>query len=378
MPVRSLASSLAAAAVVVLAASAAGCRSAPSGPDPCETAAGARFVAVGESHDDPSHHAYQVRLLECMRRGGGTILLGMEMFQRPFQGALDDYVAGRIDEREMLRRTQYFHRWRWDWTLYAPLWRACREHGIRIIALNAEETVPPAKISRAGLAALSPEERARLAADIDLGVASHRKRILAVFQGGAHPMPADRLERFYEAQTAWDETMAESAARALAEAGPGARMLIVAGSQHVEQFDGIPDRVAKRTGPPRPFVVVLRTEGREPEDDLPDAALGDAVVRLPPSDDPPAPKPGVTPGTATFGGLEIHAVAPDSAAAKAGLRAGDLLTHLDGEEIRDFPDYRWVLDAKSPGDWVVLRWRRGAEAGEGAVTLAADAPRAQP
>lgn len=357
--------------------SAAACRTLDAPPGPCEVAAEVRAVAVGESHDDPAHHAEQVRLLECMRRGGGKLLLGMEMFQRPFQQALDDYVAGTIDEREMLRRTEYFTRWNFDYTLYAPLWRACRQHGIRIVALNPEASITR-KIGRDGLASLAPEDRARVAAEVDLGVASHRKRILAVFQGGAHPMPPERLERLYEAQTVWDETMAESAARALADAGPGARILLVAGSQHVQQFDGIPARLERRIGPPRPYVVVLRTNGRDVEDDPIDVELGDAVVRLAPSDDPPAPKLGVTPGAERPEGLAIHAVAEGSAAARAGLLAGDVLTHLDGEDVRDLTDLRWVLDPKSPGEGIALRWLRAGVPGEGSAVLEAPAPPPQP
>jgi uncharacterized iron-regulated protein len=32
----------------------------------------------------------------------------MEMFQRPFQKTLDDYIKGAIDEREFLKNTEYF------------------------------------------------------------------------------------------------------------------------------------------------------------------------------------------------------------------------------------------------------------------------------
>lgn len=364
LPTRRLPASLAG---LVAAALLAGCRTSAGPPSPCDVAGEARAVAVGEYHDDPAHHAAQAELLRCMAQGDGPLLLGMEMFQRPFQQPLDDYVAGRIDEREMLRRTEYFSRWNYDWTIYAPLWRTAREVGARIVALNADAAITR-KIGRQGLAALAPEERARIAADIDLTVATHRERILAQFRGGAHPMPDAMLEPLYEAMTVWDETMAESAAVALAEAGPGARILIVAGSQHVQQFDGIPARLARRTGPPRPYVVVLRTEGGDDSDDVADAELADSVMRLAPVPKRTPPKLGVGLGAPAAEGLRVTEVTEGGTAHAAGIRAGDVLTHVGGEFVSDLTDLRWVLDPKSLGDRVELRWLRDG----GAVVATAE------
>ncbi len=90
-----------------------------------EAVAASGLVFFGEAHDDRAQHEYEGYLLatlydsETAQGGARPLLLGMEMFQRPFQGPLDDYVAGRIDEREMLRRTEYFSRWSFDYTFYA-------------------------------------------------------------------------------------------------------------------------------------------------------------------------------------------------------------------------------------------------------------------
>src|SRR5262249_53997499 len=143
-------------------------------------------VFFGEEHDDRAQHEYEAWLLAELYDSNqaqgprGPLLLGMEMFQRPFQQALDDYVAQRIDEREMLRRTEYFSRWSFDYTFYAPLWRFCREHGIRVVALNADQAISR-KTGREGIGALTGDERSQVAADIDLGNAAHRARILAMF-----------------------------------------------------------------------------------------------------------------------------------------------------------------------------------------------------
>jgi uncharacterized iron-regulated protein len=63
----------------------------------------------------------------------------------------------------------------------------------------------------------------------------------------------------YEAQTLWDEYMAESIAQTLssssgpaaeprASAGPSSRMVVLVGSGHIRGHVGLPDRVTRRTG----------------------------------------------------------------------------------------------------------------------------------
>ncbi|MCG3134161.1 MAG: hypothetical protein HMLKMBBP_01448 [Planctomycetes bacterium] len=306
-----------------------------------------KVVLVGESHDDRAHHEFQLDVLRRMsEEGGGPVLLGMEMFQRPWQQHLDDYVAGRIDEREMLRRTEYFSRWSFDHTFYAPLWRLCREKGMRIVALNPAAELHR-KANRQGLDALSADERAALPADLDLGVASHRERIMKVFTGGAHPMPPARLEGLYLGQVIWDETMAESAANALLAAGRDARMLVIAGSYHVQEFDGIPDRLLRRAGSAaQPMtVIVMRRAGVARDDDPPDARLGDFVVRTPEDPLGEAPRAGVRLGAP---GNVVEDVVKDGLAAKAGLAKGDVLASIGipgGEiDVRDATDLRMALD----------------------------------
>ena len=358
----------------------AGCRTTPAPPTPGSTLRDIQSVDVtyaGELHDDLAQHAYQLRMLEALaeagRRDGKPVLLGMEMFQRPFQKDLDDYVAGRVPEREMLRRTQYFDRWQYDHTMYAPLWQYCREHGIRVVALNAERDIVRAISRGGGLSALTPEQRATIPADMDLGNEAHRARIMEVFQGGAHPMPEDALQGMYEAMTTWDETMAASAVEALTAAGPGARMLVVAGSQHIQEFTGIPDRVARRMPGTTRAVVVLRTIGREDGEAPTDAELGDFVVRLRAVEADPPTKLGVMLQNDPLPeGLLVTGVAADSNAERAGLLPDDVIQFIDGAPITDMTDLRYTLERIPLGTTVVVRIRRGGR--PDAVRLTFDPP----
>ncbi len=57
----------------------------------------------------------------------------------------------------------------------------------------------------------------------------------------------------------------------------------------------------------------------------------------------------------------IHTVVPNSPAKQAGLRPGDLITHVDGLPIRGFPELTSTLSLKRGGDAVYLEVQRGEE-----------------
>ena len=57
-------------------------------------------------------------------------------------------------------------------------------------------------------------------------------------------------------------------------------------------------------------------------------------------------------------GLRLDGVVPDSPAAKAGLKAGDVLTHLDGRPIMNLGSFNDLLKVLEPGQTVELRWTR--------------------
>jgi hypothetical protein len=68
-------------------------------------------------------------------------------------------------------------------------------------------------------------------------------------------------------------------------------------------------------------------------------------------------------------GLEIILLAPDGAAAKAGLAAGDALIRVDGKRVIEPDDLKAAVAARQPGDTVAVEYRRNGEYHETAATL---------
>ena len=206
-----------------------------------------RFVLVGERHDDPWHHRVQRDVYAgLVDRRPGPVLLGMEMFQRPFQPALDAYVEGELDQQALLERTEWSERWRFPVEFYAPLWQRARaQPGGRVIALNARRELTR-RCAQVGLEGLTEAERAELPEELVLDDQDHRAWVAQIFAMHGMDTDGEAFERFYQAQVIWDETMAQTAFEVMQGAPAEQAMLIVAGSGHVQNRWGIPARLERR------------------------------------------------------------------------------------------------------------------------------------
>lgn len=217
----------------------------------------ARFVLVGESHGDQWHHRVQSRVYEGMSdRNPGEVMLGMEMVEARFQGALDRYVAGQVSEGEMLRQVGWEERWGVDSQLYGPMWQRAKQEGQRVVGLNAQRELVR-KVGQVGVDGLSSAEQGELP-EMELGPDGYRRELDRIFL--AHDMGDDEegLESFFQAQVLWDEMMAQTAFEALEEAdGGGAQMMIISGRGHIERGYGIPSRLVRRGAAPEDVVTII-------------------------------------------------------------------------------------------------------------------------
>ena len=239
----------------------------------------ARAVCVGEEHPNPHHHWMQLHIVrELIKRlpPGTKLALAMEMFQRPFQGVLDDYAAHRIDAAQLRSRSGYEDRWGYDYSFYGPTIDAARGAGAQLLAANAAKELTK-KVVHHGLESLSPEEKARIP-ELVLDDRIHRAWFDALMEelGGsaAHSQSKSReaadsrddgerapdqpsprhggdvgdampsADRVYTVQVIWDETMADTSARWLA-ANPGGHLVLLAGNGPCHD-SAIIDRMKRR------------------------------------------------------------------------------------------------------------------------------------
>ncbi|MGH7162681.1 MAG: ChaN family lipoprotein [Planctomycetota bacterium] len=227
----------------------------------------ADVVYVGETHDDRAHHELQLQVLQALAERGRLHGIGMEMFQRPFQAALDAYVEHRIEEEELLERTEWRKRWGFDFALYRPILEFARERRIPVIALNVPDEVRK-HVREGGLAAVPEEMRARLPA-VYTGDEEHRAFVREAFRGHLQEGEAfdeARFDRFYLAMCLWDDVMADSVVRWFEAAPKDAQIVVCAGGGHMANRYGVPARAFRRNGRSYAVVVPVAVKAGEPVD----------------------------------------------------------------------------------------------------------------
>lgn len=239
-----------------------------------------RLVVVGETHTHRTHHRIQLDIIRALHdlskaaasSGGGRrpVVVGLEQFHRQHTPHLDLYITGIISLPRLLKLTDWPNTWGYPAALYTPLLSYCRAHRVRVVGLNAPGKLVAA-VARGGLDSL-PASVVPYLPEMDLGNRAHFTRFaakMAAMGGAAHHTGGGDgggggggsprfdptvLRHYYEAETLWDEYMAESAAAVL-DADPACRLVVLAGTAHVENRDGLPERVERRTGG-RAFTVL--------------------------------------------------------------------------------------------------------------------------
>ncbi|MEA3277505.1 MAG: ChaN family lipoprotein [Pseudomonadota bacterium] len=308
-----------------------------------------RVIYVGEIHDRYDHHQNQLAVVRGLQERGIDLAIGMEYFQEPFQAYLDDYVGGRLDEKGMLRKTEYYGRWRYDFRLYRDILEYARRHRLPLVALNAPGELVDA-VSTKGIEGLSPEERARLPALIEPVDASYEKRLRDAFSMHGN-MPEERFQRFMEVQTTWDEYMARRAADYLRR-HPDKALVVLVGAAHVLHDAAIPKRLRRYQDINQAVIV---TKPFEPLLGVtPDYVLASQELEL-----ERRGRMGMTLQD-TDTGVRVASVKSDSPAYAAGFRAGDRILRMDGEHIAALGDVRLTLHDRGPGERLTVHLERSA------------------
>lgn len=300
---------------------------------------GKRAIFIGEIHDRVGHHRNQLDVIRALHQRHPDMAIGMEYFQKTFQPWLDDFIAGRIDERQMLRSTEYFKRWKLDYRLIQPILLYAREHRIPLLALNVSDEIHY-KVFRGGMDSLDAQELKQVPKAIRPASEHYRQHLQAIFN--SHPSD-NTFENFMAGVLLWDQYMADVTSAYL-KAHPQAKVVVLAGMSHVMYGNGIPERVDLALGGNRSAVLINGDEfGKKP---------GIADYHLATASGTQLPKAGML-GVSIIdaaGGARISDFSPDSAAQSAGIAIGDLIIAINDARVTSLSDLKSLLFDKLPGD----------------------------
>lgn len=201
----------------------------------------ARVFLVGEVHTRYDHHLAQLEMLKTLFRQSPNLAIGVEWFEQPFQHHLDDYINGAISEAQMLHKSEYYNRWRYDYRLYRPILDFARQNKIRVLALNASTELSN-HLKSNDLKDLPENLKLQLPDAYDWSDENYEERLRQVFD--MHPEYPGSFEQFVLGQLTWDEAMSYRAAQFLSE-NPEHRLVVFAGTGHIEYGSGIPNRIKR-------------------------------------------------------------------------------------------------------------------------------------
>ncbi|MEK7990886.1 MAG: ChaN family lipoprotein [Thiotrichaceae bacterium] len=289
------------------------------------------IIYVGEQHDQFAHHLNQLTIIQYLHEKGHSVAIGMEMFQRPYQQALDEYMGEMSTEKDFLRDSAYFAKWRFDYNLYKPIIDYARKNGIPLIALNIEGDVTRST-ARKGIHNLTENLLYEVPEYLDFTDLRYQQDLYDIFGFHAMNQGHQQFEHFLQAQTLWDDTMADSVNEFL-QHNPDMKMVVLAGNGHLRYGYGIPKRVFARNE--LDYVTIL-------QDEVLEADIADYVLTTVEVEGEQAPKLGVMIEEIEEQ-LKIINVSENTPAQGAELKAGDIIVRLQDTDITTVSDLKYAL-----------------------------------
>jgi len=203
-------------------------------------------VLLGETHNDPDHHRWQLHTIETLFSLRPEMVLGFEMFPRRVQPVLDRWSRGELNETAFLDEVDWPRIWGFESQLYLPLFSFARKYHLPMVALNVDRETSR-RVATQGFASTPLVDRENVG-DPAPASPSYRECLFGWFKN--HPAGREgtaansaRFESFVRAQLFWDCAMAEAIARACRDR-PRALAVGIMGRGHIEYGDGVPHQLA--------------------------------------------------------------------------------------------------------------------------------------
>ena len=224
-----------------------------------------RVIYVGEKHTSQEDHRIQLEVIQALFQKYPNLAVGMEMFDHSYQEVLDQWSAGKLDQKDFIQKAHWYANWRYDFALYKDILTFIKDNRLRLVGLNVPNHIPP-KIKEGGIESLRDDEKKHLPQQMDMSNTGHRDYVQEVFKNHLpYFMGEVEFENFYAAQSVWEDAMAE----AIAENLNNDVMVVLAGNGHIQFKYGIPDRAYKLTG--AAFTTIYPASvGAEVEPDIAD------------------------------------------------------------------------------------------------------------
>jgi uncharacterized iron-regulated protein len=201
----------------------------------------ARYVLLGEKHDNPDHHALQARMIRALAAIRRRPAVAFEMFTPSQAGALTGYVVAHPRNAAGIGEAVNWKASGWPaWAMYEPVAQAALDAGLPIAPANLDDERVRA-VGRQGVGVLDAAFVQRHG--LDQSLAADVREALAEEIRDSHcgHAPEDRVAAMIGVQRARDAQMAETLLTAPGNDGA----VLIAGAGHVRNDYGVPAYVRR-------------------------------------------------------------------------------------------------------------------------------------
>lgn len=209
----------------------------------------ARFVLLGEIHDNAEQHRIQAQVLDAMVQRGRRPALVMEQYDVEQQSGVNAARQGDSSDAAKLKALSELMRKSWEWPLYEPIVKVAVQNKLPLIASNLSRD-SLRQVSRQGFSALGEGEQSRLAIDTVWTQERQKQLLMELSAGHCGKMAEHMGEAISKAQRARDAVMADMLVKATKSGA-----VAIVGRNHARLDLGVPVYLAARA-PNAPVVSI--------------------------------------------------------------------------------------------------------------------------
>lgn len=217
----------------------------------------ARYILLGERHDNPDHHRVQAAVVRALIGSGRRPAVAFEMFTADDTPAIARHLAATPRDAAGLAVAVDWTRSGWpDWAYYQPIAQAALDSGLPVVAANLAPATARA-LARGHRSALPDGLAARYALDQPLPDGEQAALASELYDAHCGHVARERIDGMVLAQRARDAALADGMLTAERDGA-----LLIAGSGHVRTDRGVPVYLRVRT-PEASIAVLAPVEVRE-------------------------------------------------------------------------------------------------------------------
>lgn len=219
-----------------------------------------KVIFIGDHHTEDNLHQNIAKLITAFSKNGTKVILANEWFYPSDNETLDRYCANEDNETQFIEHIQWKKRMKWyKYTSFKPLYQAVKENGGELRGINLSQQERK-RISDQNLSHMTQDEGI-FYDSLDLNVTPHKNLVMPFLSHCHAPKKNESLkecsERMYKVQVAWDSKMALESYKLSQNLKANEKLLVFAGSMHIENALGIPLRFSRLSNLPSVSIIPM-------------------------------------------------------------------------------------------------------------------------